>query len=77
MHTKTSATQLGINVYHILLAGLCLLILSLQVDAAEIPIVVSSEPKATVQIGANASTQEQFAASEIQNFIKKIHWCST
>ncbi len=72
MHTKTSATQPAINVYHILLAGLCLLILSLQVDAAEIPIVVSGEPKATVQIGANASTQEQFAASEIQNFIEKF-----
>ena len=55
-----------------LLVGLCLLILSLQVDAAEIPIVVSGEPKATVQIGANASTQEQFAASELQNFIEKF-----
>ena len=72
MHTKTSATQPGINVYHILLTVFCLLILSLQVDAAEIPIVVSGEPKATVQIGANASTQEQFAASEIQNFIEKF-----
>ena len=72
MHTKTSATQPAINVYHILLTGLCLLILSLQVDAAEIPIVVSGEPKATVQIGANASTQEQFAASELQNFIEKF-----
>ena len=72
MHTKTSAIRPGINVYHILLAGLCLLILSLQVNAAEIPIVVSGEPKATVQIGANASTQEQFAASEIQNFIEKF-----
>ena len=72
MHTKTSAIRPGINVYHILLAGLCLLILSLQVNAAEIPIVVSGEPKATVQIGANASTQEQFAASELQNFIEKF-----
>ena len=72
MHTKTSAIRPGINVYHILLAGLCLFILSLQVDAAEIPIVVSGEPKATVQIGANASTQEQFAASELQNFIEKF-----
>ena len=72
MHTKTSAIQPAINVYHILLAGLCLLILSLQVNAAEIPIVVSGEPKATVQIGANASTQEQFAASELQNFIEKF-----
>ena len=72
MHTKTSAIRPGINVYYMLLAGLCLLILSLQVDAAEIPIVVSGEPKATVQIGANASTQEQFAASELQNFIEKF-----
>ena len=72
MHTKTSAIQPAINVYHILLTVFCLLILSLQVNAAEIPIVVSGEPKATVQIGANASTQEQFAASELQNFIEKF-----
>ncbi len=42
------------------------------IDAAEIPIVVSGESKTTVQIGANASRQEQFAASEIQTFIEKI-----
>ncbi len=43
----------------------------MQAVAAEVPIVVSGEPKATVQIGANASTQERFAASEIRTFIQK------
>ncbi len=70
MYIKTSAIRPEINVYPILQTVFCFLILALQVDAAEIPIVVSGEPKATVQIGANVSTQEQFAASEIQNFIE-------
>ena len=38
----------------------------------EIPIAVSGEPRATLQIGANASAQEQFAAEEIQTFIQKF-----
>ena len=50
----------------------CLFLFAIQVGAAEIPIVVSGEAKATVQIGANAPTQEQFAASEIQVFIEKF-----
>ena len=38
----------------------------------EIPIAVSGKPRATLQIGANASAQEQFAAEEIQTFIQKF-----
>ena len=52
---------------------LCLFLFAINIDAAEIPIVVSGESKTTVQIGANASRQEQFAASEIQTFIEKKH----
>lgn len=63
----------------ILLTVFCLSILILpilvwQAQAADIPIVVSGVPRATVQIGANASTQERFAAEEIQTFIEK--WTS-
>ena len=50
---------------------LCLFLFAINIDAAEIPIVVSGESKTTVQIGANASRQEQFAAAEIQTFIEK------
>ena len=38
----------------------------------EIPIAVSGKPRATIQIGANASAQEQFAAEEIQTFIQQF-----
>ena len=38
----------------------------------EIPIAVSGEPKATLQIGADASVQERFAAEEIQTFIQRF-----
>ena len=40
--------------------------------AAEIPIVRSGQAMATIQIGAAASEQEQFAAQEIQNFIRSF-----
>ena len=72
MYTNISAIRPGTRACIILQTACCLLILTMQVDAAEIPIVVSGEPKATVQIGANASTQERFAASEIQTFIEKF-----
>lgn len=49
----------------------CLLILAMHAGAAAVPIVVSGNPRATVQIGANASTQERFAAAEIRTFIEK------
>ena len=38
----------------------------------EIPIAVSGKPRATIQIGANASAQEEFAAEEIQTFIQQF-----
>ena len=40
--------------------------------AAEIPIVQLGEPTATIQIGAAASVQEEFAAEEIQNFVLRF-----
>lgn len=56
--------------------GVCLLIIALGIltfgtpaKSNEIPIAVSGEPRATIQIGANSTEQEQFAAEEIQNFI--------
>ena len=75
MYTNTLAIRPGTRVYSILKKIFCffilLLVLAVPVDAADIPIVVSGESRATVQIGANASTQERFAASEIQAFIEK------
>ncbi len=71
MYTKILTRQPGTNTYPILGALFCLFILTMHAGAAEIPIVVSGEPRATVQIGADASTQERFAASEIQTFIEK------
>ncbi len=38
----------------------------------QIPIAVSGEPRATIQIGASATAQEQFAAEEIQNFVEQF-----
>ena len=38
----------------------------------QIPIAVSGEPRATLQVGANASEQELFAAAEIQSFIQQF-----
>lgn len=59
------------RIHTIIQTVLCLFLFAINIDAAEIPIVVSGESKTTVQIGANASRQEQFAASEIQTFIEK------
>ncbi len=73
MHTNTSVTRTGKVIIPILKTFFCLLLFILsQADAAEVPIVMSGEPMATVQIGANASPQEKFAASEIQTFIEKF-----
>ncbi len=72
MHTNTSLKQLGTKVSSILPTVCCLFILVAQAIAEDIPIVVSGEPRATLQIGANASPQEKFAASEIQTFIDKF-----
>ncbi len=60
------------NIHTTIQTVLCLFLFVTNIDAAEIPIVVSGESKTTIQIGANASRQEQFAASEIQTFIEKI-----
>ncbi|MDE0634308.1 MAG: alpha-glucuronidase family glycosyl hydrolase [Candidatus Poribacteria bacterium] len=57
--------------HYILQMTFCLLILAMHAGAAAVPIVVSGNPRATVQIGANASTQERFAAAEIRTFIEK------
>ncbi len=42
------------------------------IGRGEVPIVVSGEPRATLQIGANASEQEKFAASEVRRFIHQF-----
>lgn len=41
-------------------------------DAAEVPIVRSGRPMATIQIGVSASAQEQYAAEEIRTFIQRF-----
>ncbi len=56
----------------ILITVCCLYINVTHVFAADIPIVISGVPRATIQIGANASIQERFAAEEIQTFIEKL-----
>ena len=40
--------------------------------AADVPIVQSGRPMTTIQIGASASAQEQFAAEEIRTFIRRF-----
>ena len=54
------------------MAIFCFLMSVLPAKGNEIPIAISDEPMATLQIGANASEQEQFAAEEIQNFIQQF-----
>ena len=51
---------------------LCLLIFTIPVKGADVPLVASGEPRATLQIGSEASEQEQFAAIEIQHFIAQF-----
>lgn len=51
---------------------LCLLIFTIPVKAADVPLVASGEPRAILQIGSEASEQEQFAAIEIQHFIAQF-----
>ena len=50
----------------------CIVMSAVPAKSNEIPIAVSGEPRATLQIGANASEQEQFAAEEIQTFIQQF-----
>ena len=56
----------------ILIIALCIVAFTVPAKSNEIPIAVSGEPRATIQIGASASEQEQFAAEEIQNFIAQF-----
>ena len=56
----------------ILIIALGILTFVTPANSSEIPIAVSGEPRATIQIGANSTEQEQFAAEEIQNFIQQF-----
>jgi len=50
----------------------CIVGFVLPARSDQIPIAVSGTPRATLQVGANASEQEQFAAAEIQSFIQQF-----
>ena len=50
----------------------CIVMFAAPARSNEIPIAVSGKPRATLQIGANASAQEVFAAEEIQTFIQQF-----
>ncbi len=56
----------------ILIIALGILTFATPAKSNQIPIAVSGEPRATIQVGANATAQEQFAAEEIQNFIEQF-----
>ena len=56
----------------LLTAVFCSVVFVLPARSNEIPIAVSGTPRATLQIGANASAQEAFAAEEIQTFIEQF-----
>ena len=56
----------------LLMALFCFVVFVAPAKSDQIPIAVSGTPRATLQIGANASEQEQFAATEIQTFIQKF-----
>ena len=58
--------------FRLLIAIFCFLISAVSAKGNEIPIAVSGEPRATLQVGANASEQERFAAEEIQTFIQQF-----
>lgn len=58
--------------FGILIIALGILTFATPAKSNQIPIAVSGEPRATIQVGANATAQEQFAAEEIQNFIKQF-----
>ena len=72
MCTKSLIIVVCNHLCRILQVVLILSLSALNVDAADIPIVKSGEPNATIQIGANATDQERFAASEIQKYIEKF-----
>ena len=72
MHTNSLLRNSWISLFICITTLFCIIFLSNDVYANEIPIVISNTPQATIQIGAKASEQEQFAASEIQAFIQKV-----
>lgn len=69
MSENKKAYKSGVSV---LILALCLVIFATPVRSNAIPIAVSGKPRATLQIGANASAQEVFAAEEIQTFIQQF-----
>ncbi len=69
MSLNTTHCKKGVST---LIVIFCLVICIVTAKSNEIPIAVSGEPRATLQIGANASAQEQFAAEEIQTFIEQF-----
>ena len=77
MSTKTHR-PLSLNLtrykknFGILIIALGILTFATPAKSNQIPIAVSGEPRATIQVGANATAQEQFAAEEIQNFIEQF-----
>ena len=66
-----NGTRYKKGVYTFIIA-FCILMFVVPAKSNEIPIAVSGEPRATIQIGANSSEQEQFAAEEIQTFIQQF-----
>ena len=64
--------SLAVEGFRLLMAIFCIVVFTTPAKGNEIPIAVSGEPRATLQIGANASEQEQFAAEEIQAFIQQF-----
>lgn len=77
MSTKTRRPQsLRLTPYKrylgILIIALGMLTFVTPAKSNRIPIAVSGEPRATIQIGASATEHEQFAAEEIQNFIQRF-----
>lgn len=70
--TDIKKTGVTFVTFVIFVTLLCLLIFTTSVKGADVPLVASGEPRATLQLGSDASEQEQFAATEIQNFIKQF-----
>ena len=69
MSLNKTAYKRGVPTF---IAIFCLAMFAAPAGSNEIPIAVSGKPRATLQIGANASAQEQFAAEEIQAFIQQF-----
>ncbi len=69
MSLRKTVHKRGVSV---LIVAVCVVMLAAPSKSNEIPIVVSEEPRATLQIGVNASPQEAFAAEEIQTFIQQF-----